>query len=160
MAMRFRFRLQTLLKLRRSMEEAAQRALASALRHRDMLVMRLEIQEKQRQEALEGRRAGPGEVLDLERWRQIERWLVVLERTIRQTKEALVQAENRVAEARAALLRAHMEHMTLLRLRERRKEQFDLEALRQEAKEADEIAVLRHRLNHPPSAEKATKAVS
>jgi len=59
-----------------------------------------------------------------------------------------------VAEARKTLTKAHQAHLMLLRLKERRQEQHAQEALQEEFREMDELAVLRYRFNttRPPAA--------
>jgi len=150
-AARFRFRLESLLKLRRSMEQMAQRALARMLAEQDQARDRLEQLQSSQAQTLEARRMVPGQAVDLERLRQIERFLVVLERRILGARELLREAQARVAAARQDLLRAHRAHLMLLRLKERRQEQHALEQLRQEYREMDEMAVLRYRFG-PASA--------
>lgn len=147
MATRFHFRLQPLLKLRKSLEEAAQRHLARTTAARQEAHEVLEGLRQSLQETVELRRSGPGEVLDLGRWRAVERYLVVLEHRIVAAAEALRQAEQRVLEARKALTKAHQAHLTLLRLKERRQEQHDFEQLQEELRTMDELAVLRYRFN-------------
>ncbi|BDU77488.1 flagellar export protein FliJ [Mesoterricola sediminis] len=149
MAARFRFRLEALLRVRRSLEEEAKRAMARAVTARDQAQLRVgELRQTQRQ-AIEGRRMGTNQTIDLERLRDIERWLVVVERRIQEAVEAVRQADERVREARAQLVKAHQDHLILQRLKERRQAQHALEVLREEAKEMDEIAVLRHHIRPP-----------
>jgi flagellar export protein FliJ len=145
-ATRFRFRLESLLKLRRSLEEAAQRALAGALADLDRARAHLDRLRRDRAETVESRRTAPGQRVDLDLWRAMERYLVALERRIAEAGEQVKAAEAAAAAAREALVQAHRAHLMLIRLKERRQEQHDLEELRQEYRELDEIAVLRHRL--------------
>jgi flagellar FliJ protein len=141
---RFRFRLEALLRVRRSLEEEAKRALARTIAARDQALARAAALREAHGSAVEGRRSAPGEPVDLDRLRAIERYLLVLEKRIAQADLEVAGAEARVAEARQALLKAHQEHLILLRLKERRQEQHALDTLREEAKEMDEIAVLRY----------------
>ncbi|WP_005036652.1 flagellar export protein FliJ [Holophaga foetida] len=147
MATRFRFRLEALLKLRKSLEEEAQRKLG-----REMALLR-EIEkhiagmQAEHGRTLDTRRAPQGGVVDLEHWRAIERYLVALERRIQASQAERHEAEQRVHQARKALTEAHQAHLTLLRLKERRQEAHNLEALHEEIRNLDEIAVLRHRFN-------------
>lgn len=151
MAARFRFRLEALLKLRKSLEQEAQRHLARMIGARNEAEARLQDLLEQHLRARDSRRAERGEPIDLAFWRSVERWLVVLERRIEAAAQALHAAERRVEEARATLTRAHQEHLMLLRLKERREAQHDLEAFQAELVLADELAVLRHRFQvHPP----------
>ena len=159
MATRFRFRLESLLRLRRSLEEAAQRDLARTLGLLDQARARLAQLHQDRAAAVESRNLSPGQTVDLERWRAIERWLLVLERRIVAAGEQVREAEARVAAARQELVRAHRARLMLERLRERRQEQHALEQLREEARDMDEMAVLRYRLSpasRGPSAREVT----
>ena len=146
MAARFRFRLESLLKLRHSLEEVAQRTLARTLALRDQAQAHLAEQQRLQAATIDSRRTPMREAVDLERWRATERFLLVLERRIAAGRDQLREAEARVAAARQELLRAHRAHLMLVRLKERRQEQHALEALREEARDMDEMAVLRHRL--------------
>lgn len=146
MAARFRFRLESLLKLRHSLEEVAQRTLGRALTLRDQALAHLAEQQRLQAATVESRSTPRHQAVDLERWRAIERFLLVLERRIAAGREQVGQAEARVAAARQELLRAHQAHLMLVRLKERRQEQHALETLREEARDMDEMAVLRYRL--------------
>jgi flagellar export protein FliJ len=148
-AARFRFRLESLLKLRRSLEEAAQRSLARTLTLLDQARTRLEQLQASHGATIDARRTPVGQAVDLERLRAIERFLLVLERRIGEARLQLREAEVRVAAARQDLIRAHRAHLMLVRLKERRQEQHALEQLREEARDMDEMAVLRYR--HGPA---------
>ena len=86
----------------------------------------------------------PGQPINVELWRSIERFLVSIERRIDETNTEIEQAQHLVDEARRALTKAHREHLTLLRLKERRKEQHDYEVSKEEQQQADELAILRY----------------
>ena len=152
MATRFRFRLEALLKLRKAMEEDAQRYLAKTMQSRNLAEVRLQELRKEHQRHFESRRVNTGETVDLERWRAIERYLVILERCIERAESDLQEAEKLVEDARQILTRAHQAHLTLLRLKERRQEQHNFEMLQEEYRMQDELAVLRHRFNTRPAA--------
>lgn len=145
MAGRFRFRLEAVLKLRRSLEEAAQRTLAQALAAQEAVRARLAQLRQAQFDTLQCRRTDAQAPIDLQQWRAVERYLVVLERRTALAQQQLREAEAQVAAARAALLQAHRAHLMLVRLKERRQEQHTLESLREEARDMDEMAVLRHR---------------
>lgn len=153
MAARFRFRLEGLLKLRKALEENARRYLAKTIQARDATEAGLRRFEQEHRDTVDSRRTGRGEVVDLDRWGAIERYLVVLEHRIVQTQAELAEAEQRVIEARKALTKVHQAHLMLLRLKERRQEQHAHEALLEEFREVDELAVLRYRFNttRPPA---------
>jgi flagellar protein FliJ len=142
---RFRFRLESVLKLRRSLEETAQRDLARAIGALEAVRAELARLRQAQLDTVELRRAAVGQPIDLLQWRSVERFLVVLEHRVNAAEGQRREAEARVAEARQALLRAHRNHLMLVRLKERRQEQHNLESLREEANAMDEMAVLRHR---------------
>jgi flagellar FliJ protein len=154
MAARFRFRLEGLLKLRKAIEEDARRAFAKTIQARDAIETRLRHLRQECMDTVDSRRTAKGEVVDLDRWRAVERYLVVLEHRIVQDQAELAEAERQVAEARKVLTKAHQGHMMLLRLKERRQEQHAYEAQLEEFRNVDEIAVLRYRFNttRPPAA--------
>lgn len=150
MARRFRFRLESLLKLRKSLEDEAQRHLARMLALQAEAEALVEDLRKAQERTLEARRVEPGGVVDVDLRRAVERYLVVLERRLVQAEEALRAAEARVSGARLALLKAHQAHLTLLRLKEQHREQHDFEMLKEDQGVADELAILRYRFTTRP----------
>jgi len=147
MATRFRFRLEALLKLRKSLEEEAQRQLGREMGLLREIEKRIAGLQAEHGRNLEARRAPQGAVVDLEYWRAIERYLMVIEHRVQLAQGERQEAEHRVSEARRALTLAHQAHLTLVRLKERRQETHDLDAMHEEIRNLDEIAVLRHRFN-------------
>ena len=145
MAGRFRFRLEAVLKLRRSLEEVAQRNLARAFAALEEVRAELARLRQAQLDTVELRRTATGQPIDLLQWRSVERFLLVLEHRVAEAEVRRREAEGKVAAARQALLLAHRNHLMLVRLKERRQEQHDLESLREEARDMDEMAVLRHR---------------
>jgi len=152
MATRFHFRLEPLLKLRKSLEQQAQRQLAKKVALRNDAEAHLKSLQQQQVEAIASRSLGPGQEIDLSFWANLERFLVVLEKRILLARIDLDEAEQQVVQARRELTKAHQDYLMLLRLKERRQEQHDLEAFHEEIREADEIAVLRHRFTEGRSA--------
>ncbi len=149
MAARFHFRLEPLRKLREALEREAQRALARALQAERDIRTELDALAEQRKALFEARRIAAGQFLDLDLWRNGERFLVVLERRQLEGYERLRVAVAKVAEEREALTLAHRNHLMLVRLKERRALQHQREQQLREALEMDELAVLRH---HPRTA--------
>jgi len=147
MSARFRFRLEPLLKLRKSLEDEAQRQLARELAQLREIEKRIAGYHSERTRTLETRRAPQGGVVDLDQWKAIERYAVALERRIQEAKAERQEADHRVQEARKGLTLAHQAHLTLLRLKERRQEIHNLELQQEETRNLDEMAVLRHRFN-------------
>jgi flagellar FliJ protein len=148
MPARFQFRLESLLRVRKALEEEAKRRLALVILDLERAQARVDELKTAQREALESRRTVLNEAVDLDRWRATERFLMVVERRILEAEKAVQEAEIRVAEARKALLKAHQDHLILLRLKERRQEQHALEVLHEETREMDEIAVLRYHFTH------------
>jgi flagellar export protein FliJ len=144
MAARFHFRLEPLRKLREALEREAQRALARAIKAEQEVRAYLDALAAERHALFESRRLAMGQTLDLDMWRDGERYLVVLERRQQEGFERLRAASAQVAATREALALAHRNHLMLVRLKERRALQHLLEQQRREAQEADELAVLRH----------------
>lgn len=144
MAARFHFRLEPLRKLREALEREAERSLARALQAEREVREQLETLAQQRVALFESRRTGAGQRLDLESWRDGERFLVVLERRQVEGYERLREAATQVAAAREALVVAHRNHLMLVRLKERRALQHAREQQLREALDMDELAVLRH----------------
>jgi flagellar export protein FliJ len=155
---RFRFRLESLLKLRKSLEEQAQLHLARMILLRDEAREALVRLQESHTQAIESRVLQPGEAVDLQLWKAIERWLFVLERRVAQAEAALQEAETRVLDSQKALTRAHQAQLMLVRLKERRQAQHTLEAQLEESKLADELAVLRYRFNAPSGGHLAREA--
>jgi len=132
------------------MEEDTRRYLAKTIQGRNLAEVRLEQLKKEHQSTVESRRMKAGEIVDLERWRAIERYLVILEHCIDRAKIDLRDAEKLVVDAKQALTKAHQAHLMLLRLKERRQEQHEQEVLQEEYRMQDELAVLRYRFNTRP----------
>jgi len=144
MAKRFYFRLAPVLKIREAKKKDAQRLLGKRMGELRLLQDRMQSLKQAQSDAFGQRRVQQGQPVDLDMWRSIERFLAAVERKIEETNVEISKAEALVDEARKALTKAHRDHLTLERLRERRKEQYDLEVSREEQRQADELAMLRH----------------
>ena len=149
MPARFKFRLEALLRVRKSLEEEAKRHLARMLANLEQTKARVAELEAAQLAAMLSRQVAPGSVVNLEEWRNTERFLFVVEQRIKLAKGAVLLAEGQVAASRKALLKAHQNHLIIQRLKERRQEQHAQELLREETREMDEIAVLRYHISHP-----------
>ena len=145
MPRRFSFRLQPILRLREALEKDAQRHLAGMMEHQRECEASLDALARNRTSVLEARRARPGDLLDIPAWKAAERYLVVIDRRILTAQEALAESIKRVLDARQALTQAHREHLMLVRLKERKWEQHQVDTFREEAKEADDLTILRYR---------------
>lgn len=138
---RFRFNLEALLKLRRFEEEAAQRALAEALRAVEAQKDRIAVLIREREELLV-EAAAQTETIPVERQRLLG-YLEDLERRLREARQALDSLEATAHLRRAALHAAAKALKALEQLRERRREAFHAEALRREYAEVDEAVLQR-----------------
>ncbi|MDP2877726.1 MAG: hypothetical protein Q8O00_16170, partial [Holophaga sp.] len=115
MAARFQFRLEPLLKLRKSLEQDAQRQLALRIEARNLIEIQLKELQQEHIKSLESRRLGPGEEVDLSFWADLERFLVFLEKRIAHARADLEAAEQEIVQARVKLTRAHQDYLMLLR---------------------------------------------
>jgi len=149
MARRFRFRLAPLLKLREARKKDAQRLLGRVMGELQLLRNHLDDIKQLQNSTFQQRSVGRGQAVNLDLWRSIERFLVSLERKIDETNAEIARVQLLVDEARRALTKAHREHLTLLRLKERRQEQYDFEVSKEEQQQADELAVLRYQYKSP-----------
>jgi flagellar FliJ protein len=149
MAKRFRFRLAPLLKIREAKKTEAQRKLGKLMGELQLLQDKLTSLKTLQNESFQRRSVGQGNAVDLEMWRSIERFLVSLERRIEETNVDIERVQGLVEIARQELTVAHREHLTLVRLKERRQEQYNFEVAKEEQQQADELAVLRYQYNSP-----------
>ena len=147
MAKRFKFRLASLLKIREAKKKDAQRLLGVHMGELQRLKDKLTALTEAGLEASQQRRAIKGQAIEMDLWRSIERFLVSIERRMNETKVEIERVQILVDEARVALTKAHRAHLTLLRLKERRQEQYDFEIAKEEQQQADEIAVMRYQIN-------------
>ena len=138
---RFRFNLEPLLKLRRFEEEAAQRALAEALRAVEAQKGRIRKLEEEREELLR-LESLKMECIPLERQRMIV-YLASLEHRLDEARRELQNLEAAVVARRAALNEAAKARKALEQLRERRREAFAAEGRRREYAEVDEAVLQR-----------------
>jgi len=147
MAKRFKFRLEPLLKIREAKKKDAQRLLGKYMGELQLLQDRLKSLKEQQNEAFLQRRVKQGQPVNVEMWRSVERFLVSTERKIGETNTEIARVQVLVEEARQALAKAHRDHLTLLRLKEHRQEQYNFEISKEEQQDADELAVMRYQFN-------------
>ncbi|HID75733.1 MAG TPA: flagellar export protein FliJ [Planctomycetaceae bacterium] len=138
---RFRFQLDTLLRLRRSERDERRAALAQAYRAEEIL----EHQRRQLEEALQqlGRQcrqaAGPGPV-DVERLLDARRYEVVLRSQADQLAQQRRAVEEEIDQRRRALVEADRAVRVLEKLKQRGYERFRREENRREIRLLDEMA--------------------
>ncbi len=138
---RFRFHLQSLLKLRRFQEEAAQRALGEALRQAQAQRDGIRELEDERAEML-NTATEQESFLPAERQR-LSLYVGDLDRRLRAARENLLALESVVAQKREALQTASKARKALEKLRDRRRETFAEERRRRDYANVDEAVLQR-----------------
>lgn len=132
---RFQFSLQKLLGLRHQETEQAKRNLAAALATEAMAKDRLEQAQARLAERVALAAAGAYSVAT---YRQDRDWIRFLQGEVERAEENLREAEAETARLRQLLLGARQRERILEKLRERRLETYQLEALQAEQRELDE----------------------
>lgn len=144
MAQRYKFRLETLLRLRQQREDEKKRVVASRLRKIRTL--------EQHKQALETRIAQQAEVIrdllvqermDVDELKAGRHWMIRLRRGVLEADGALASNRAILAQERADLANARKETKVLERLKERQQEAFVAEIERQDRIEADDLNVTR-----------------
>jgi len=140
---RFRFRLESILKLRELQEEEAQKKLLRIKQEREAIERELELLRKERNEAIRKRNESieKGEIGSIEIWRV---YILGLENKIDKT---MVKLQRKLAEeekAREEFLERRKEKESLLKLKEKKKLEFLKELDTQERKIIDEVAERKH----------------
>lgn len=132
---RFQFSLQKLLGLRHQETEQAKRNLAAALASEAMAKDRLEQAQSRLAERVALAAAGGQSVAA---YRQDREWIRFLQGEVERAEAHLHEAEAETARLRQLLLVARQRERILEKLRERRLEAYQLEALLEEQRELDE----------------------
>ncbi|MCH7870513.1 MAG: flagellar FliJ family protein [Planctomycetes bacterium] len=148
MAKRFRFRLETLLRIRRLSEREAQRKVAA----KQAEIARIdELSRQARREILsqedELRKRQSGERLNVADLSTRRSWIAHLQRTILLHKHLRGQREDELKKVVAELGRARTQALVVQKLRERRWSEYRKEHDRREQSELDELA--RQMLSEP-----------
>ena len=155
MARPFRFKLETVLKLRKRKEDEHKRIVARRLRQLNVVRWRavhIEHQIKQEVEAVRaGRTQGTISVQNIARGRH---WLSYLQRTLLEARARVRVVEGQLAQERAELARVAKDAKALEKLKERQARRHEEEQKRLERRELDELAILR--FPHPEPAGRRT----
>jgi len=139
----FRFRLETLLRVRLAERDQRRAELAKALRAEEMLRAEGQAIDAQRAEAAErGRQLKLPGTADVDGLLQTHRYEMVLTAQRRQIAAQLVQVEAESERRRLALVEADRQLRVLEKLRERQAAAHRKEVARQEVKQFDETALL------------------
>lgn len=138
---KFRFRLQTLVKLREAERERRQQQLAEALRAEQILRGQIEQVQQELAEIQHQTRqlTGPGQV-NVDSVLQTNRYELQLRAQLTLLRRQLSQLADEVQRRRAALLESDRQVRVLEKLRERKREEFDKLELQAEAKLLDEVS--------------------
>jgi flagellar FliJ protein len=139
----FRFRLETLLRLRLAERDQRRAELAKALRAEEMLHGEEQTLEGQQIEATARSRQlkSPG-AANVDALLETHRYEVVLAAQRRQLKQQIVQVEAETERRRQALVEADRQVRVLEKLRERQAAAWTKAAQRQEMKQFDELAIV------------------
>ncbi|MDR2075866.1 MAG: flagellar export protein FliJ [Desulfovibrio sp.] len=138
----FRFRLETVLDYRKRLEEEAMQTLAGAVLRRDGLLARRQSLQGTRAEHRD-RLCGAHLLTAAERW-LLQGFLRALERDLKDTENALRQAEEEVDRCRTALVQKARERSLLDRLKEKQAAAHAALERANEQRAFDEAATLRY----------------
>lgn len=136
---RFQFSLDKVLKLRSQEMEQAKGGLALALSALEAAHQRVLMAEQELADRTE--EAGVREQVGVTaaEFGSLRSYLAFLQRAVAQAEQQVTVAEQVVAQRREVLMAARKRERVLERLRERRLEQYSVEAIREEQKELDEF---------------------
>jgi len=142
--MRYRFRLEPILRLRELQEEEAQKKLLRIRQEREAIEQELELLKHERKEAIRKRNEAieKGEIENIETWRL---YILGLENKINKTTLKLQRKLAEEEKAREEFLERRKEKKSLLKLKEKKKREFIKELDTQERKTIDEVAERKHR---------------
>lgn len=137
----FKFKYQTLLDHRRTIEDQRQRELAKQMRHR----MILQDQIRQMQQTLSESKRQLGDALqgtvDVSAIGQFARYNGQTARRANAIVRELAQAERRIEDARQRLLAASRDRKAMELLHDRHREQWRMEQDRRETEQLDDLAL-------------------
>ncbi len=145
MAKRFRFNLETVLKIRQQREDAAKRVVAARLRQ--IAEVEGEIAGLQTQIRLEidaFRRSHAQGRIDVTRITRHRHWLIQLDQGVLIARHRMSELQQELARERAVLTEARKQVRVLEKLKERRYQRYRKELARAEARENDEIGNVLH----------------
>lgn len=144
MAGRFRFRFETILRLRRQKEDLQKRVVAARIRQIQQLQERhalLTTRIAQEGEALRGQlREG---MVDVDALRSARHWLVRLRQGVLQTDAEIAAHRAILAQERVALVESRKEAEVMARLRLRQETTFVAQLEREEQLETDDLNTMR-----------------
>jgi flagellar export protein FliJ len=144
MAKAFTFRFETLLRLRRQVEDEKKRVVAARLRRIHSVQERQALLETRISEQTQAiRESLKSDAMDLDNLRLGRHWLSGLRRGVLEAQSELTAHRAMLAQERAVLSNARKDSEIITRLREKQREQHVTEMNRLEQIEQDEMSVLR-----------------
>ena len=153
MAKRFKFRLETLLKIRRQREEQHQRIVADRLSQIQQVTQQMSALDRQiREETSALRTAQEPGIIDLQQTIRHRHWLGHLHKNALESQARLRFLEARLAQERNLLAEAVKQRRILEKLREHQQEKHTSGEERQTIKMFDEMANVRYIFNKRESA--------
>ncbi|MDH4156005.1 MAG: flagellar export protein FliJ [candidate division Zixibacteria bacterium] len=145
---KFRYRLQTLLRVKEHIEREKQKEHAGALSQVHLQRQQLSQIGRSKEAALSDQRASMLEQLSVAEMLIYSRYLVKLKKDMLSGSELLKVLQQRAEKKRQALLEATKQKKIYEKLKERQQENFNRDVLRLETKENDEVAIRGHRRRH------------
>ncbi|MBN1345966.1 MAG: flagellar export protein FliJ [Phycisphaerae bacterium] len=140
MARRFKFRLETVLKIRKQREDAAKRVVAERLRQVAAVQDETAALQRQMDQEIAGfRQSHSAGRIDITVTRRHRHWLIHLDQGILMAHGRLAELHRALAGDRAILTEARKQVRILEKLEERQRERYRQELTRDEARENDEI---------------------
>lgn len=146
----FKFRLETVLKLRKQNEDKHKRIVADRIRQLNAVRERMSAQERQIASETEAVRTSRARgTISVEALARGRHWLTHLQRSLLETQGHARVIKAHLAQERSDLARAAKEARALEKLKERQKQRHDQEGRRAETRELDEMSILRFRPSEP-----------
>lgn len=142
--MSFRFRLQSVLKLRLAARDERRKALADALRAESIVREQIETLKREMEESRESARAAasPGRV-EVDRLLSLNRHELLLGANIKSLEMQRLKIAEELERRRLALVEADRDVKALEKLRERQEREAALAEDRREQQQLDELAIVR-----------------
>ena len=150
MAKRFKFRLDTVLKIRKQREDQRKRVVADRLRQIARVREQMASIDRQIRDEMAAIRSAqePG-TIDIQQAMRHRHWLGHLHKTALEAEARLRFLEARLAQERAALAEAMKERRILEKLKDQQWQRYRKEGEKREIVESDEMATVRYVFSRP-----------
>jgi len=153
MAKRFKFRLDTVLKIRKQREDQRKRVVADRLRQISQVREQMAAIDRQIGDEMRAiRRAQSPGTIDIQQAMRHRHWLGHLHKTALEAGARLRFLEARLAQERAVLAEAVKQRRILAKLKEQQWERYRQEADKRELAASDEMATVRYVFSRPEQA--------